>query len=428
MLLYTINELNNEEIKMKFITIIVLMFTSSFLLNGCSVVNSLKMMRANNDIKPIWPNGKPEQHLEAIYIGEKPYIRVIANDNEELLFLIDTGASFSALFDTEKAKPLAKERGYDLEIGGWGDEEDTKAYQSSLNSLNIGDVIFKNVKVAYIPLSSTPYYLRPDEAIFDGVLGHDILRHFSWTFDKANTKISVTATPYQITADDTSLSFDVSLLNKLSIPAKVRFNHSTEVERDIVIDTGSRHYMKLSAAYPGNQSITIPTTQINAADFGLSGMTKHSRVTLPALTLGNIKLNNVKTNLIPSDDEDDWWVIGSALMNQFVTVIDYHSNTFVISTYDNVKFHSLYNLAGLDLRKLQNGDLMVKYVFPELPADKAGFKSGDVITFINQKSTATISEDDWIALNAEPNEFDIYIKNKHCIKINTTHIAGYSNN
>jgi predicted aspartyl protease len=378
---------------MKLIKIIALLLTISFLLSGCSVVNSLRMMRANNDIKPIWPQGKPMQQLEAIYIGEKPYIRVTANNSKKLLFLIDTGASFTMLFDTEKAKPLAKEKGFDLTIAGWGDEEDTKAYQSSLNSLNIGDVSFKNVKFAYIPLSSTPYYTRPDEAIFDGVLGHDILRHFSWTFDKANKIISASATPYKITAVDTALPFDVSL-SKLSIPAKIRFNGSFEVERDMLIDTGSRHYMKLSAAYPKDHKITVPSEQINAADFGLSGMTKHSRVTLPAVTLGNITLNNVKTNLIPSDDEDDWWVVGSALMNQFVTVVDYHSNTFVIKPYEDTNFHSLYNLAGLDLRKLKNGNLLVKYVFPQLPGEKVDIETGDVITFINKKNTATISEED----------------------------------
>jgi len=406
--------------------LITLLVSLSFLLSGCSVVNSVKMMRANNDLQAIWPEGKAVQQLEAIYIGEKPYIRVTANDNEELLFLIDTGASFTALFDTEKGRPLAREKGFDLTIAGWGDEEDTHAYQSSLKSLHIGDVGFKDVKVAFIPLSTTKYYMRTDEAIFDGVLGHDLLRHFSWTFDKMNNSISASATPYQVAENDTTLPFDVSLLSKLSIPAKIRFNDAVEVERDILIDTGSRHYMKLSSAYPDNQKISMPTQQINAADFGLSGMTKHNRVTLPALTLGDITVNNVKTNLIPSDDEDDWWVIGSALMNQFVTVVDYHSNTFVIRPYENTNFHSRYNLAGLDLRKLQNGNLLVKYVFPNMPGEKAGIESGDVITFINNKDTTIISEDDWIDLNAKPKQFDICIDKKECVKFKTTYINGYS--
>lgn len=412
---------------MIFIKIITLIVSITFVLNGCSVVNSLRMMRANNDIEPIWGEGKPDQHLDAIYIGEKPYIRVTANNHKELLFLIDTGASFTALFDTEKGRELATEKGFELQIAGWGDEEPTYAYQSSLKSLHIGDIGFKDVKVAYIPLSTTPYYMRPDEAIFDGVLGHDLLRHFSWTFDKANNRISVSATPFQATALDTALPFEVSL-SKLSIRANLFFNDTFETQRDILIDTGSRHYMKLSSAYPQGNNIALPTVQIDAADFGLSGMTKHKRVTLPKLTLGNLSLHNVKTNLIPSDDEDDWWVIGSALMNQFVTVVDYHSNTFVIRPYDGVPFHSRYNLSGLDLRKLQNGNLLVKYVFPDLPGELAGLKKGDVVTSINQNSAAFLSEEDWISLNANPSKLTICTENMQCVNIQTKHIAKYSDN
>jgi|VirMetMinimDraft_7_1064189.scaffolds.fasta_scaffold00749_5 hypothetical protein len=29
-------------------------------------------MTANNDIKPIWPKGKPDQRLDVTYIGENP--------------------------------------------------------------------------------------------------------------------------------------------------------------------------------------------------------------------------------------------------------------------------------------------------------------------------------------------------------------------
>lgn len=405
---------------------IVIFLSVSFLLSGCSVANIVRMMAANSDLQPIWTEGKANQHFDAVYIGEKPYIYLTANNNKTLLFLIDTGASFTMLFDTEAGAPLASEKGFDLHIAGWGDGEDTYAYQSSLESLHLGEVSFKDVKVAYIPISSSHYYMRPDEAIFDGVLGHDILRHFSWTFDKGNHTISLSAKPYQTSVGDTALPFEVTLVNKLSIPSKVRFNDEVEVERDTIIDTGSRHYMKLSSAYPINNDIALPVAQIDAADFGMSGMTKHKRITLPSVTLGNIKIPNVKTNLIQSDDEDDWWVIGSALMNQFVTVIDYHSQQFIIRPYSDTSFHSRYNLAGLDLRKLQNGNLLVKYVFPSFPAEQAGIKAGNVITSINQVLSTALSEEDWIAMNAQANQFEICIESQQCVNITTTAIKGYS--
>jgi predicted aspartyl protease len=411
---------------MTFIKTITVLLSACFLLNGCSVVNSIRMMAANNDLEPIWAKGASEQSLEAVYIGEKPYIYLTANNDKKLLFLIDTGASFTMLFDTQKGAPLASEKGFDMQIAGWGDGEDTYAYQSSLKSLQIGKVSFKNVKVAYIPISTSQYYMRPDEAIFDGVLGHDILRHFSWTFDKANNTISLSATPYLVKGGDTNLPMDVTFVNKISIPIKIRFNDTFETERDVLIDTGSRHYMKLSSSFPTDSNIDLPLAQVEAADFGMSGMTKHKRVTLPSVSFGNIDIENVKTNLIPSDDEDDWWVIGSALMNQFVTVIDYRSQQFIIRPYSNLSFHSRYNLAGLDLRKLQNGDLLVKYVFPNLPAERAGIKGGDVITSINQALATALSEEDWIAMNAQANQFVMCTKSQECVNVTTTAIKGYS--
>jgi hypothetical protein len=205
---------------MTFIKTITVLLSACFLLNGCSVVNSIRMMAANNDLEPIWAKGASEQSLEAVYIGEKTYIYLTANNDKKLLFLIDTGASFTMLFDTKKGAPLASEKGFDMQIAGWGDGEDTYAYQSSLKSLQIGKVSFKNVKVAYIPISTSQYYMRPDEAIFDGVLGHDILRHFSWTFGKANNTISLSATPYLVKGGDTNLPMDVTFVNKISIPIK----------------------------------------------------------------------------------------------------------------------------------------------------------------------------------------------------------------
>ena len=158
-------------------------------LSGCSVANSLRMIYANKDIKPTMPASGAEQYeasVQAFYIGEKPYIKVKADNQEELLFLIDTGASFTMLFDTQATTRLTLERGFSLELRGWGDEENSPAYQTELKSLAFGNVTFENVKVGFIPISTSRYYFRPDEAIFDGVLGHDLLRHFNWKFDFGN--------------------------------------------------------------------------------------------------------------------------------------------------------------------------------------------------------------------------------------------------
>ena len=79
----------------------VFMLLCMISLSGCSVVNTLRMKSANDDIVPLWAKAQSIQHFDATYIGHKPYITVNAN-GQDLLFLIDTGASFSILFDKMK--------------------------------------------------------------------------------------------------------------------------------------------------------------------------------------------------------------------------------------------------------------------------------------------------------------------------------------
>jgi len=143
--------------------------------------------------------------LKTHYIGVKPYGEVAINGVKGFKFLIDTGASFSILMDTTKVKQLKLKEGYQLQLHGWGDEEHSPAYQTEADTLSLDSVDFSDVTFAYLPLSSSKYYLHADELIFDGVLGHDVLHHFSWKFDKKNNQISIIKKPYQVTGNEISL-------------------------------------------------------------------------------------------------------------------------------------------------------------------------------------------------------------------------------
>ncbi len=392
-------------------------------LSGCSVVNTLRMKSANDELSPIWPQGQTEHEFDAVYIGHKPYVHVTM-DGQELLFLIDSGASFTMLFDTPKGRKVSVTKGFELAIAGWGQESKTPAYQAAVASIAFGDVVFNDLKVAYIPLSTTPYYHSEQEAIMDGVIGHDLMRHFAWTFDKKHGRITLNRESVLTSGDQWSVGFDTTF-SKLNIPAKLNFNDQVSVERDIVIDTGSRHYLKLNTAFIANEQVTFPAT-VTAADFGLSGKVEHQRATIDSLSFGEHTFKRVKTNLIPSEDEDDWWVIGSALMNQYVSIIDYHSSQFALVPYSGGSFETQYNLAGLELRKLRNGHLIVRYVSPDFPASDAGIAVGDVIVSLNGIPSTDLTEEDWLAMADTPQSLSLCMLRKTCVSLPLEHIKGYS--
>lgn len=395
---------------------------ASINLSGCGVVNSIRMMQINSDAEPVL-TGSERIRLKSVFLGEKPYIYATV-DGEELLFLLDTGARFLILMDTPKVQSLGLSRGFDLALGGWGEQEDSTAFQTDLGRIDLGGVHFDAMKAAMIPVSKSHYYLRDDEATYDGVIGHDMMKHFTWEFDASKNAIYISQSKYQPEEKAQHLAME-TFFSKITVKGDLEFNPEHVVDGEFIIDTGSRHYLKLSAKYPENNDIDIASSRVRAADFGLSGKVEHDRVILPSLTLGELKLDNVKVNLIPSDDDDDWWIVGNALMNQFKTVIDYKNDAFYLVPQQ--KYVTDYNLLGLELRKIRSGEFVVRYVFPDMPGSNSGIKVGDLVTQINslQASNITLSEYNDIASNIGEHLLCIE-RNSQCFSIEAKHVKGYS--
>ena len=390
------------------------------------MVNVLKLRNANNDVEPDWQSTASVMPIKTDYLGEKAFIYGSINGVDGFKFMIDTGASFTVLFDTAKIRALNLPKGYDLNLSGWGDEQKSLAYQTTMATLKFADMQVSDFDGAYIKASKTKYFLDAQELIYDGVIGHDLLRHFAWTFDKQANQVTIANKSYTPLKTEQELEFD-TFMSKISVEGKLDFGNGHQVEHEFIIDTGSRHYLKLSSAYPEGNNVILPEAKISAADFGLSGKAEHQRVTLPRLNLGLIKLNNIKTNLIKTDDEDDYWVIGNAALNQFITTVDYLESKVYLAPYENHNFKSRYNLLGLELRKLLSGDFIVRFVMPGLPGDKAGFNVGDIINQFNGTNASEISHDDWLSLTAQPGQYKICLKTSKCYELQSTHIKGYSN-
>jgi predicted aspartyl protease len=416
---------------------IILLALVSMVLLGFStgIVNMIRIRNANDDIVPLWQKSQTEVDLETLYIGVKPYVEVSINGIDGFKFLIDTGASFTILEDSEKVKMLNLQKGYSLPIHGWGDEEASTGYQTMVKTISLNGVDFKDVTLAYIPLSDTKYYLDKEELIYDGVLGHDILHHFSWTFDKQQNRISIAKGAYKSVdknmGKETIIPFD-TFFSKLHIESEIDFGQGQITQQELMIDTGSRHYIKADAAYIYNESIKLPTVQITAADFGLSGQTVHQRVTVPKLRLSELEFTNVKTNIIgPIDgDGDDFWIVGSALLSQFITVIDYHSSKLHIIPYEDTTYKSSYNLLGLELRKLKDGHFIVRYVFPQMASQKFDIKKGDLISQIDGMVTSDVSLEQWLSISDQAGSHSIcrVRKQEKCFTIESMQIDGYSVN
>lgn len=397
-------------------------------LSGCNVVNHIKLRYANDDLQANWPEQHQQVDLTTHYYGEKPYVEVTINGVPGFIFLIDTGASITYLMDTPKVNALSLEQGFSFDVGGWGDEENTQAHQTHLETLALSGASFSDVSAAFMPTSKSLYFLRQDEATFDGVLGHDILRHFNWKFDKANNKIAIRQTQYPQIESAVAVDFDV-FLSKLEIDVEVVVDAKTRFKHEVKIDTGSRHYFKLNQTYLDENDIKLASPSVTAADFGLSGRALHQRTKLPAILLGDLEYKDIRTNLIKTDDSDEFWVIGSALLNQTVSIIDYQQNKLYLMPEDDFQFRSRFNLLGLEVRKIQSGEFVVRYIMPDMASANHDFQVGDLITRVNGIETANIDKNTWLELSNTPDTYQVcrMRQSERCFDVQTKHIVGYSN-
>jgi len=397
-------------------------------LTGCDVLNIMRMRYANESAIPNWQNTQNHVQIKTDYISDKPYVKAIVNGKTELKFLIDTGASFTVLKDSQKVKALGLTPGFELRAGGWGDGQASSAFQTELESIDLGGIRFDNFKVAFLPTSKSQYFLSEDEVVYDGVIGHDILRHFSWTFNRQTGETQVSNQAYEIADHHSVLPIEI-FLSKLYIPLTIDFGRNQIHEHDVIIDTGSRHYLKLSSSFIPEHDITT-NTKITAADFGLSGLAEHQRIAVDEVKIGNNVFGKTKVNLINSDedDPDDWWVIGNALLSKQTYTVDYFSNKLILDKPYDASKTSRFNLLGLELRKTRQGSFIVRYVFPNLPASNQPIKVGDRISSINGKSATDLTEEDWLDITNTLGTHQICLaeSRNRCFQLDAVPIQGYS--
>ena len=132
-------------------------------LTGCGITNILRIRNANDNIVPLWKGNQTQADLITHYIGVKPFIKVSINGIDGFKFLLDSGATFSILEDSDKVKMLNLQKGYSFPIGGFGDDGASQGYQTKAKKLSFSSVDsgveFSDVTFAYIPLSGTKYFL-----------------------------------------------------------------------------------------------------------------------------------------------------------------------------------------------------------------------------------------------------------------------------
>lgn len=398
----------------------MLLLSLSLMLSGCQLFNQIRLINANNGLEPIWQSLEQKSKLDARFHGEQLYVQASINGIDGFTFLVDTGASIPCLSDTPKVKALNLTPEYNFKIGGNGNQDDSPAFAAKVNSFQMGPALFEEMTFCVIPLKTSQYYLREDEALFDGVIGDDLLTFFTMQVDAGNSEVFLFNGDYVASENEQGLAFD-KFMGHIYVETEVILPSGEVIEAEMIVDSGSRNYLKLNDELLDRLSVG-ESKQITAADFGLSGKSEHKRAAVPQFNFGKFQLKDVKANFIYSDDDDDiTFVIGNGILNQFVVTYDYGKEKIWLKETERVQEPSKFNLVGVQLRKTQSGSLVVRNVIPELPAAQYDFSVGDLITKIDNVNTVNISLSQWLSISSTPKNITLcrQREDEQCFQFNT---------
>ena len=124
------------------------------------------------------------QAVKFQYYQNLIFIKVVVNDKDSVLFLMDTGANASAIDNTLAAKLKLQVSKKDTMEGTAGK---MLAEMVTLDQLSIGKAFVNNLNVSKQNLSGM---ITPANQKLSGILGTDFLKHFTFTIDFKKHEIS----------------------------------------------------------------------------------------------------------------------------------------------------------------------------------------------------------------------------------------------
>jgi membrane-associated protease RseP (regulator of RpoE activity) len=188
-------------------------------------------------------------------------------------------------------------------------------------------------------------------------------------------------------------------------PISINFNGNTieatalydGVSGNFTIDTGSRASLTLNSPFVAAHHLNKGDKTLDAVTgWGVGGPTRSIAMRGDTLALGPMTINGPVVEL--STDTKGGFAetalagnIGAGILKRFVITLDYeHRVMYLKPTTSHVADLDTFDRAGVWLNLADNGDFSVVDVTKDAPAEQAGLKTGDEITAIDGKPTASL--------------------------------------
>ncbi len=311
------------------------------------------------------------------------------NDSEPLWFLLDTGASVTAI-DTE----VARELGFELTgkvMGGGAGEGRAEVNFIKGASFSVPGVQVTGQTVATLALGRL-LESRLGRRI-DGILGYDFISRFVVEIDYAGALLHLhDRRDFAYEGDGEVVPIRL-VSNHPHCDAKIGVRGRESIPCDLLIDTGAGLALSFSRPFTEEHDLlaTLDRKVFYSGGFGIGGVSKSYFGRIEGLSLGALEF----TTPVCSFSQDERGagaevttagLLGGLILEQCTVIFDYERLRMILEPNERYGSSIAMDMSGLSFDTGGRDDwhlFTVRHVIAGSAADEAGIAVGDVIVSVD---------------------------------------------
>ncbi len=330
----------------------------------------------STDVKDFLFSNDPESESMPFIFSEDHILIPVNINGKERYWILDSGAGMSVIDSTFAVSIGLKVEG---QIKGSGIGNTVDVYFVTIPEYSLEGLHINSQTVASINLHDLMKKTGWDAV---GILGYDFLSRFVTEIDYANETITF-YDPELFVYDDEGVIVDATMQEKfLTLPMKVEDKYNGRWNLDTGAGGCSFHY-----PFAVSHGIT-ERKGIEKMSFGAGGSLDDKMIKVGNLELAGFKLKDqlmdypLEKGVGAFSSQELIGNIGNALLKNFVIYLDYPNQQVIVEKGADYGIKFPQDRSGMQIFVGDSG-YEIYFVSPGTPADKAGFKKGDIIRTVN---------------------------------------------
>ncbi|MBU2180942.1 MAG: hypothetical protein KJ930_16085 [Gammaproteobacteria bacterium] len=345
-------------------------------LAGCGATGIINLQSGNQFAKQDWQGTESSFTVPFDWHDGHVIINLAINRQQNLRFALDSGASATVLFETERTKavPLS----FDMHI----DLQGSKVNVVNDAVIAIGQITLSEMTIIQVPIDQSPLFGSYDEAYFDGAIGFDILSRYMTRINYADKTVTFFKDSSTALQSGEWVKLPMAIHGRIPFVSGAIPNQQQQpTQYDLVVDTGAPDYLYINSLLATDFNFPSSYFESNTKNFTGEHAIKTSRIDY--FQIAGTSFENIAVHDLPYfKDDNGIGLIGSGLLRNFDVVFNYESGYLALKKNRQFSPQTIIDRSGLQLEPHKKGGL-VKGIVETASLKKLKIAVGDVVTKIN---------------------------------------------